>query len=148
MLIELREANLENFDQVVNLKLPQGAKRNLASNVYSIAASKYFPQYQPKAIYCDSLVVGFLMYTSLANFQKPNNYLIFRFMIDYRHQRKGIGRLALLKAIEEIRHIENAEKVVVNYDPRNEIAKCFYKKLGFIEVGLDEHNEMLAEMIL
>lgn len=148
MLIELREVSLENFDQVVKLKLPKGAKRNLASNVYSIATSKYFPIYQPRAIYCDSLVVGFLMYTSLSNFQKPNNYVIFRFMIDHRQQRKGIGRLALLKAIEEIRQIENAEKVIVNYDPRNEIAKCFYKKLGFIEVGLDENNEMVAEMIL
>lgn len=47
--------------------------------------------------------------------QKPNVYIIFRFMIDYRYQRKGIGRLALLKVIEEIRQIENAQKVIINW---------------------------------
>ncbi|WP_427925895.1 hypothetical protein [Shewanella algae] len=56
----------------------------------SIAEAQFFPFYVPKAIYLDDTPVGFLMYESLAEEGKPNDYNIFRFMVAEGYQQKGI----------------------------------------------------------
>ena len=72
--------------------------------------------------------------------------LIYRFMIDRRHQGKGYGRAALVLALDEIRALPHVRKVSISYMPDNATAKAFYASLGFVEVGLDEDGEMIAEL--
>ena len=71
---------------------------------------------------------------------------ICRFMVDKAHQNKGIGRKALQIAIEEITQTDNLKILNVSYWPRNTISKRLYASFGFIEVGVDEHGEMVAEI--
>ena len=116
--------------------------------------SSHWPRRNPiadaraRAVYAGERVVGFLMYDAGAADDAPREAVIYRFMIDRRHQGKGYGRAALAKALDEIRAIPRVSKVSISYMPDNPVAKPFYASFGFVEVGLDEDGEMLAELTL
>jgi diamine N-acetyltransferase len=150
--ITLRDVTGENFADVINLQLPEHQQDMLASNAYSIAESKFDPYARPRAIYDGAELVGFLMYWSLedegedAADRRPNEYSICRFMVDHRHQGRGVGRRALQLALEEIRQNQALECIYICYHPSNPIAKDFYASFGFVETGIDEDHEMIAEI--
>lgn len=81
-----------------------------------------------------------------------NSYLIWRFMIDSRHQGKGYGREALRLALEYIRTFPGGEADVcwLSYEPENEVAKKLYASFGFEEnpAFYDEGDEMPAVLKL
>jgi diamine N-acetyltransferase len=99
-------------------------------------------------VYAGACVVGFLMYDAGAADDEPREAAIYRFMIDRKHQGRGYGRAALSMALDEIRAIPGVRKVSISYMPDNPVAKPFYASFGFVEVGLDEDGEMLAELEL
>ena len=86
------------------------------------------------------------MYAGLEPLDDPKEYEIFRFMVDSKFQGRGIGRLALSLALDEIRSLKGVETILICYVPSNPIAKDFYASFGFVETGLDEHGEMMAEI--
>jgi diamine N-acetyltransferase len=143
MKIELREVTYDNFDAVVELQLLKHQEDYLASNTYSIAQSKFDPNYHPRAIYADDALVGFLMYNTF-DCEVANQTGIHRFMIDHRYQAKGLGRRAMEHALLEIRRIPNLERITICYHPENALAQPFYASFGFKEIGLDEEGEMIA----
>ncbi|MCP3774449.1 GNAT family N-acetyltransferase [Paenibacillus sp. MZ04-78.2] len=70
---------------------------------------------------------------------------IWRFMVDQNYQNKGIGRKALLLALDEIRQTDGLEEIEICYNPNNPVAKDFYANFGFVDVGMDEDgDDMLA----
>ncbi len=150
-IVTLRDVTGDNFAALIKLQLPEHQQDMLASNAYSIAESKFDPYARPRAIYNGAEPVGFLMYWSMEDEgdvaeNRPNHYSICRFMVDHRHQGKGIGRRALQLALEEIRQNQALECVYICYHPSNPIAKNFYASFGFIETGIDEDHEMIAEI--
>jgi diamine N-acetyltransferase len=60
--VELRDVTARNWRAVVALELAPEQQGLLASNLYSIAQSKFDPDARPRAIYAGEVVVGFLMY--------------------------------------------------------------------------------------
>jgi diamine N-acetyltransferase len=44
--------------------------------------------------------------------------------------------------------IRGVKKLAISYVPDNPTAKSFYASFGFVEVGLDEDDEMIAELAL
>ena len=72
-------------------------------------------------------------------------YNIFRFMVDRRHQGRGIGYTAMQCVLEEIRAQGPFERIAICYLPSNQIARDFYGSLGFRETGLSEETgEVIA----
>jgi diamine N-acetyltransferase len=141
--VELKDVTAKNWRAIARLELARDQKDLVADNLHSIAESKFDPDARPRAIYAGGEPVGFLMYDA-----SDDEALIYRFMIDRRHQGKGYGRAALVLAIDEIRAMPNVRKVSISYMPDNNAAKAFYASLGFIEVGVDEDDEMIAELAL
>jgi|1185.fasta_scaffold1106300_2 diamine N-acetyltransferase len=141
--VKLADVTAKNWRAVVRLKLDPSQEDLVASNLYSLAESKFDPSARPRAIYAGSRIVGFLMYDVV-----DGEAMIYRFMIDQRHQAKGYGRVALAKALDEIKAIPQVRKVSIGYVPENPVAKAFYGSFGFVEVGLDDEGEMIAELIL
>jgi diamine N-acetyltransferase len=139
--VKLKEVTAKNWRAVARLELASDQKRLIANNLYSIAESKFDPDARPRAVYAGGKPVGFLMYDA-----SDGEALIYRFMIDRRHQGKGYGRAALVLAIEEIEALPNVRKVSISYMPDNRVAKAFYASVGFKEAGLDEDGEMMAEL--
>lgn len=146
--VRLAVVTADNWRAVAGLRLAAGQKDLVASNLYSIAESKFDPTARPRAIYAGKRVVGFLMYDVSRTRGKSGKAFIYRFMIDAAHQGKGYGRAALQAALDEIRAIPRIKKVAISYMPDNPVAGPFYKSFGFAEVGEDEDGEMIAELKL
>lgn len=144
--IKLKKVTADNWEAVAGLKLTEDQEDLVAPNVYSIAESKFNPQAIPLAIYAGRKPVGFIMYEPCVDDDRPHEYLIYRFMIDRRHQSKGYGRLALQKVIDDIKEDPAWARIRICYMPENKAAKKFYGSLGFNEVGIDEDDEIIAEI--
>ncbi len=141
--IELKEVTVDNFEDVVELELNEDQRDYVADNTFSIAESKFFPTYQPRAIYRNGKVVGFLMYQSMDDEGQPE---IFRFMVDRRYQKTGIGRKAMELVLNEIKSNGNVKSISICYAPTNPVAKEFYGSFGFKEVGVNSEGEIVAEI--
>jgi diamine N-acetyltransferase len=147
--VRLEDVTAQNWRAVVKLKLDDEQKQLVASNVYSIAQSKFDPDAHPRAIYAGNNVVGFLMYDVPEVEDEIQTVAIYRFMIDKDHQGQGYGRAALTQAIEEIRQIPGIRKISISYLRSNPTAKQFYASFGFVEVASDKDDyELSAEFAL
>jgi diamine N-acetyltransferase len=132
---------------VTRLELSDDQKRFVASNVYSLAQSKFEPDARPRAIYAAETLVGFIMYDVTLDDAEA---FIYRFMIDKEHQGQGYGRAAIEHVIEEIRQIPGVSRILISYMKSNPIAKSFYASFGFVEAPDDGNKwgEMHAELKL
>ncbi|UNK15956.1 GNAT family N-acetyltransferase [Paenibacillus sp. N3/727] len=68
-------------------------------------------------------------------------------MVDQNYQNNGIGRKALLLALDEIKQTGGLEEIEICYNPNNPVAKDFYASFGFVEVGMDKENEDMLAII-
>ena len=146
--VVLRDVTADNRQAVTDLELAPDQHDLVASNADSLAEARTDPDARPRAIYADGCVVGFLMYDAGRPSDDPREALIYRFMIDRKHQGAGYGRTALGKALDEIRALPNVSRIFISYMPDNPVAKRFYASFGFVEVGIDEDGEMIAELAL
>ena len=146
--VSLENVTVRNWRAVARLKLAPEQKDLVASNLYSIAQSKFDPNARPRAVYAGTQLVGFLMYNVWETEENTRKASIYRFMIDREHQGKGYGRAALARALDEIRATPGVTKASIGYMPENAIAKSFYASFGFVETGADEDGEIEAELSL
>ena len=77
----------------------------------------------------------------------PEKVSIWRFMVDKHHQNKGIGRKALVEALNIIKQTSSLKEIEICYNPENPVAKDFYSSFGFQEVGLDEDGDDMIAVI-
>src|SRR5262245_13362215 len=146
--VRLENVTVRNWRAVARLKLAPEQKDLVASNLYSIAQSKFDSNAHPRAVYAGKELVGFLMYNVWETEEKTREASIYRFMIDVKYQGRGHGRAVLARALDEIRAMPGVKKVSIGYMPKNAVAKQFYASIGFVEVGTDEDGEIEAELIL
>jgi len=137
MNITLRDVDENNFDEVISLHV----EKYCASNIYSLAQAKIFPDAIPLAIYNDDTLVGFIMYGIEP--RDNNEYWIDRLMIDEKFQNKGYGKKALEIIIEKIKQDKTHNKIKISTNPENSNAIKMYKKLGFNETGELNFDEAL-----
>lgn len=142
-MISLRLIDQNNWEECINLKLKPEQQGFIASNLYSIAESKFSPQLEIKSIYCEEKLIGFAMYGIDSDDQ---NYWIYRFMIDERFQGQGYGKIAMKLIIEDIRRRDDCTDVIwLGYQLENEQGRRLYASVGFEEVGMASWGEMLAK---
>jgi diamine N-acetyltransferase len=146
--VELRDVTAENRQAVIDLELDPAQQDLVASNAESLQDARSDRGARPRVVYAGERVVGFLMYDPGRLGDDPREALIYRFMIDRRHQGEGYGRAAINKALDEIRGLGGVRKILISYMPDNPVAKPFYASFGFVEVGTDEDGEMIAELTL
>lgn len=65
----------------MDMEVPAHQSGLLASHAYFIAQAKLYPDFAPRALGCDSKLLGFLLYDAVAN-DKPGDIGNYRFMID------------------------------------------------------------------
>lgn len=114
----------------------------MASNAYSVAESKIFPEWITKAIYSEEEIVGFMMYTME---HEENELYLCRFMIDKKHQGKGYGKAALDLLKEIAMREENIQKITLSTNPENTKGIRIYEKYGFVDMKyLDGDEEVFT----
>lgn len=147
--VKLKKVTGDNWEAVVELELGAGQEDMVASNLYSVVEAQFDPDARPRAVYAGKRVVGFLMYdVQKTKGKATKEALIYRFMIDRKHQGKGYGRAALSKALEKIRAIPGVNRISIRYIPENPVAKPFYASFGFVEMGRDRDGEVIAVLKL
>ena len=137
MSITLKEINGDNFDEIIALKV----EKYCASNLYSLAQAKIYPEAIPLAVYNDDIAVGFIMYGIEP--RDNNEYWIDRLMIDEKHQKNGYGKIAMEIIIDKIKQDKTHNRIKLSTNPENITGRKFYKKLGFKETCEMHGDEVL-----
>ncbi|MER8807048.1 GNAT family N-acetyltransferase [Mesorhizobium australicum] len=117
----------------------------VASNAASLRETKSDRGARPRAVMAGEQIVGFVMYEAPRDDDEAR---IYRFMIDRAWQGRGYGKAALREVLKEIGGLGHIRHVSICYEPENEAARRLYRSAGFVEQGLDEDGEMIADLIL
>ncbi|MBR2223306.1 MAG: GNAT family N-acetyltransferase [Christensenellaceae bacterium] len=160
-MICLKKVNAENIWDILSLSVDEGQKSFVADNKTSIIEAYLTLEAGgfvcPMGIFEDETPVGFLMIGCGTDdsWENPpqiaeNNYNLWRFMIDYRYQKKGFGKKALQLVLDYIRTepFGKAEYCWLSYEPENTVAKKLYSSFGFAETGEWDGNECIAVLKL
>lgn len=142
-MIVFKDINRTNFFDVIELSVAEEQKNFVATNLFSIAQAKAYPECQCLAIFHDDLLVGFTMYCLDMDDQE---YWIYRLMIDAKHQSKGYGKAAMEKLIEHIKKDEKHRVIYLSFEPDNHLAKQLYEKLGFEADGRVIEGEIVYKL--
>ncbi len=140
-MITLKKITMDNFHDVLNIQLSDEDRKMVASNMYSMAEAYADQVSVARAIYDDQQLVGFIMYDYN---QGDQTGYVSRLMIATSHQGKGIGTKALNQVIETLKSMPDIKKIQISYHPDNVKAKRSYAKLGFIENGAFDGDEVVA----
>ena len=127
MNITLKEINESNWRECISLKVRDDQKKFVATNENGLALAYAHKEMEPRGIYNDDIMVGFVMFA-----KDPDDglYYINRFMISEKYQRNGFGRKALENLIEELKG-RGAETIDIIHKPDNANAIKLYRDLGF-----------------
>lgn len=134
--ISLRGITVENWEECINLQLPEEQCRLVASNLYSLAEAYVQPSLHPRAIYDGEQLVGFVMYQRS---EDDSSIWIPRFMIGAAHQGRGMGRRAMKATLDEVRSHWPESPILLSLTPENRAARRLYLSLGFVDTG--EHKQ-------
>ncbi|WP_136605432.1 GNAT family N-acetyltransferase [Paenibacillus dokdonensis] len=142
-MIALKEIDRNNFFDVIKLRVADEQSEFVASNLFSLAQAKAFPECVCLAIYHDDVLVGFTMYCID---EEDHEYWIYRLMIDTKHQSKGYGKAAMELVIKRIKEDIQHHVIYISFEPDNIWAKLLYEKLGFEEDGRVIDGEVVYKL--
>lgn len=151
----LRKIDDKNLWDIIKLSVHEHQKGFVATNTKSILEAYVTITSSgvalPFGLYEEDTLVGFVMigygtYEDKEPQVAPNEYCIWRFMIDKEHQGKGYGKKAMKAALEYIYTFPcgPATYCWLAYEPENAVAKKLYASFGFEENGDMCGDEIVA----
>ena len=149
--VTLREITAETVRAVIKLSVTEYQNRFVAPNAVSLAQALFAPDAWYRAIYLADEPVGFVMLSDqslLSPVPENPQVWVWRFMVDAKHQHKGVGRAALQQVIEHIRGKQQFARLMISYIPEEGSAEQLYQSLGFKPTGEIDGNEVVMELLL
>ena len=142
MSVELREITGETVRAICKLEVSENQRGYVAPNAESIAEAHFQPKSWFRAIYADDRPAGFVL-----TYEDPEGegYHLWRFMVDSRHQRLGVGRRAMELLLERWRGL-GAPAGSLSVVEGNDAAIAFYESLGFQLTGEREGAELVMRL--
>jgi diamine N-acetyltransferase len=139
--ISLREITKETLRDITRLKVSPDQERLVATNAESIAEA-YFSRDIAwfRAIYAVDTPVGFVM---LEDDAAAERYYLWRFMIDARYQKRGIGQKALELVFDYVRTRPGGKVLPTSCVPGEGSPGPFYEKMGFVYTGEEDEGELV-----
>lgn len=141
--VELREVTRETLGECVRLRVAPEQEELVASNLFSIAESAVMPDTWPLAVYAGGEMVGFVMY---GREPETGRYWILRLMIDAAQQGRGLGRAALIAAIDLIRERHGCREITLSIHEGNRVAEQLYESVGFRRTGELDSGEAVMRL--
>ena len=141
--VELREITQDSLRTVLDLAVEAQQERYVAANARSIAEAHFEPRAWFRAVHADDEPVGFVM----AYRNPPNEFWVWRFMLDARYQGKGYGRRALELLVEEAQQ-DGVSEVKLSYHPGEHSPHSFYTRFGFLDTGEVDEGEIVMRLPL
>ena len=152
-LVCLREITADTVRAVTRLAVAPEQAGFVAPNAVSLAQALFAPEAWYRAICCgdETEAVGFVMLYDESLRSAPPvqpKVGVWRFMIDARHQGRGIGAAALRQVIEHVRGRHRFEALELSYVPGPGCPEPFYLGLGFRHTGRMDGDEVVLELPL
>lgn len=145
--VALKEINAESVSGICLLselmRYPQTTF--VAPNAYSLAEALFCDTAWYRAIYAGKAPVGFVMLDDNA---EKREYFIWRFMIAPHFQKSGYGTEAIRQVIDYVKTRPGATELRLSYIDHEEGPADFYRRLGFVETGEVEEDEVIMRMEL
>lgn len=141
-MINLKIIDESDFLDAFQLQLAEGQEKYVSNPIRSLAqAYVYSNQCQPFGIYDEDEMVGYIMV--VYDYDIPE-YDIWHMMIDASKQGKGYGSAALKKVLDYIRTkpFGDSNRVTLTCNKENQMALSLYHKLGFVETGVEDGDEI------
>ncbi|MFN9107381.1 MAG: GNAT family N-acetyltransferase [Betaproteobacteria bacterium] len=140
--VELVEVTKDTVRAVCKLDAGDGG-RQVAPNAVSIAQAYFHDEAWFRAIHADGALVGFLMLwdPSLVEVSEDPRFILWRFMIDARFQRRGYGRAALELACAHARE-RGADALYLTHVKAVDEAARLYRSVGFAYTGVEADGEL------
>ncbi len=147
--VSLREITEDTVVAIVRLSVAESQKGFVAPNAVSLAQALFSPAAWYRAIYHGDEPVGFVMLYDASLLDPPEAEVgVWRFMVDERHQGRGIGREALVQVIAHVRAKGGFKALELSYVPGPGCPEPFYRSLGFLPTGRMEGDEVVLELPL
>lgn len=144
-MIKFEKITEKNYESTINIKVTQKQKKVIATVSESLADAYAIKQLKPFLITFNNQPVGFILFYID---KKEEFYEICRIMIDKRHQNKGYGRLAMVKAIKYLKN-KGAKVITLSHQVDNPYPSHLYLSLGFKYTGVIEDGiEKMMELKL
>ncbi|WP_339170436.1 GNAT family N-acetyltransferase [Paenibacillus sp. FSL R5-0341] len=133
-MIHLKPVSVDNWYACTQLNVTEEQKKSFpAPVVYWIAESKVVTDFQPMAIYYDSDLVGFAVYSDQPDHE--DNYWLLALMVDTKYQGRGYGKESLRQLIDLMKESLKCKRIMIGHRPENGIAGNLYESLGFHRVS-------------
>ncbi|WP_437970092.1 GNAT family N-acetyltransferase [Sorangium sp. So ce260] len=149
--VSLREITRDTLDAILGLSVAESQKGFVATNAVSLAQAHFAPEAWYRAIYYGDEPAGFVMLEDQSLVSPPPEKPeigVWRFMIDQRFQRRGIGRAAMQQVIEHARRRGRFSSLLLSYVPGPGSPEGFYRSLGFRPNGRMDGQEVVMELPL
>lgn len=143
--VELRPVDDDNVIAVIGLSVADDQADFVAPNVTSLAQAFAAPNVWVRAVYAGDDPVGFVM---LSDDDERPRYYLWRFMIDRRYQHMGFGRQAMALVHDYVRTRPHGDRVYLSYVPAAGGPEDFYKRLGYVDTGVEHDGELEAVLAL
>jgi len=147
--VSLRPITADTVRDVIRLAVSQNQEHLVAPNAVSLAQALFAPEAWYRAIYFNEEPAGFVMlYDESLRVPTPPapEVALWRFMIDAKYQRRGIGGAALAQVIEHVRAKELFASLTVSYVPGPGCPEMFYLGHGFLATGKVDGGELVLEL--
>jgi diamine N-acetyltransferase len=154
--VSLREITNKDVRAVCLLDVGPDQDRLVAPNAVSIAQAHFSPEAWFRAIYADSMPIGFAMLEDWSQVldREPKLYegeryvSLWRFMIDHRYQGLGFGAQAIRLLIAHARSRPNVKNMLLSFVPKENNPEPFYQRFGFIRTGEEDDGELIMRLTL
>ena len=146
IMIELRTITRDDWETCIDLKVARHQAHFVASNLYSLAQSRFLPGFRAVGIHHGGRMVGFALYGPDAD---DGHYWLLP--PDDRPPLPGQGacRAALQRIIASVRRTRRrSDRLMVAYAVDNDVARQLYRDAGFVEQGLAPWGETMACLML
>jgi RimJ/RimL family protein N-acetyltransferase len=150
--VELLEITSDNLSATAALATHRHQERFVAPMSRSLAQALVPPMHNDhrivpwmRAVQADGEIVGFMMLTA-ASPGEPVPYL-WRFLIDRRHQRRGVGGRAIRLLADQMR-ADGHHSLMVSWEEGSGGPRPFYEGLGFVPTGIVAAGETEARLDL
>ena len=149
--VTLREITADTVRAVIKLSVAESQQGFVAPNAVSLAQALFAPEAWYRGIYFGEDLAGFVMLADESLLSAPPlepEVGVWRFMIDAKFQRRGIGRSALLQVIAHVRSKGLFTRLQLSYVPGPGCPEPFYLALGFQHTGRVDEGELVLELPL
>lgn len=150
--VELVELTTDNLRAVSALATHRHQEQFVAPMARSLAQALVPPLHDDhpvvpwtRAVQADGEIVGFMM-VSAPSPGEPVPFL-WRFLIDRRHQRRGVGRRAI-ELLADAWRAEGHHTLLVSWGDGPGGPRPFYERLGFVPTGVVHDGEFEAALDL